>query len=82
MVVVAGVGLLTGNPVFLLGLLVFLPAFAAALCTPRQTALVCLWVSAVVGAFREAAHREPTLTARTREPSPRRRSMCRSAPTA
>ncbi|MGP4005887.1 PP2C family protein-serine/threonine phosphatase [Streptomyces sp. 4N124] len=46
--VVVAVGLLTANPVFLLGLLVFLPAFAAALCTPRQTTLVSAWVSAVV----------------------------------
>lgn len=46
--VVVAVGLLTANPVFLLGLLVFLPAFAAALCNPRQTALVSAWVSAVV----------------------------------
>lgn len=40
--------LLTGAAVFLLGLLVFLPAFAAALCTPRQTALVSAWVTAFV----------------------------------
>ncbi|SEO13387.1 PP2C family protein-serine/threonine phosphatase [Actinacidiphila rubida] len=40
--------LLTSTEVLLLGLLVFLPAFAAALCTPRQTALVSAWVCAVV----------------------------------
>ncbi|MFF2137313.1 PP2C family protein-serine/threonine phosphatase [Streptomyces sp. NPDC058193] len=41
-------GALTGTAVLLLGLLVFLPAFASALCTPRQTALVSAWVSVVV----------------------------------
>ncbi|WP_285564939.1 PP2C family protein-serine/threonine phosphatase [Streptomyces sp. RTGN2] len=41
-------GLLTGTAVLLLGLLVFLPAFAAALCSPRQTAMVSAWVSLVV----------------------------------
>lgn len=46
--VVVVLGLLTGTAVLLLGLLVFLPAFAAALCSPRQTALVSAWVSLVV----------------------------------
>ncbi|MFB8120004.1 PP2C family protein-serine/threonine phosphatase [Streptomyces sp. NPDC055962] len=41
-------GALTGTAVLLLGLLVFLPAFASALCAPRQTALVSAWVSVVV----------------------------------
>ncbi|WP_406455408.1 serine/threonine-protein phosphatase [Streptomyces sp. NBC_00876] len=41
-------GLLTGTALLLLGLLVYLPAFAAALCSPRQTALVSAWVSLVV----------------------------------
>ncbi|WP_030901952.1 PP2C family protein-serine/threonine phosphatase [Streptomyces sp. NRRL F-5126] len=40
--------LLTGVTVLLLGLLVYLPAFAAALCNPRQTALVSTWVCVVV----------------------------------
>ena len=47
-VVTIGLGVLTGTAVLLLGLLVFLPAFAAALCTPRQTAMVSTWVSVVV----------------------------------
>ncbi|WTK43490.1 hypothetical protein OG524_05275 [Streptomyces sp. NBC_01520] len=47
-VVVVALGLLTGTAVLLLGLLVFLPAFAAALCSPRQTAMISVWVSAVV----------------------------------
>ncbi|MET9157828.1 PP2C family protein-serine/threonine phosphatase [Streptomyces parvulus] len=47
-VVTVVLGVLTGTAVLLLGLLVFLPAFASALCTPRQTALVSTWVSAVV----------------------------------
>ncbi|MFI6651256.1 PP2C family protein-serine/threonine phosphatase [Streptomyces sp. NPDC050529] len=46
--VVVVLGLLTGTAVLLLGLLVFLPAFAAALCSPRQTAMVSAWVSLVV----------------------------------
>ncbi|WP_405903489.1 serine/threonine-protein phosphatase [Streptomyces sp. NBC_00656] len=46
--VVVVFGLLTGTAVILLGLLVFLPAFAAALCSPRQTAMVSAWVSLVV----------------------------------
>ncbi len=47
-VVTFALGTLTGTAVLLLGLLVFLPAFAAALCTPRQTALVSAWVSVLV----------------------------------
>ncbi|GAA2566781.1 MULTISPECIES: PP2C family protein-serine/threonine phosphatase [Streptomyces] len=47
-VVTLVVGAATGTAVLLLGLLVFLPAFAAALCTPRQTALVSSWVSVLV----------------------------------
>ncbi|MGW0784733.1 PP2C family serine/threonine-protein phosphatase [Streptomyces sp. NPDC002913] len=47
-VVTIVLGGVTGTAVLLLGLLVFLPAFAAALCTPRQTALVSAWVSVVV----------------------------------
>ncbi|WP_326661445.1 PP2C family protein-serine/threonine phosphatase [Streptomyces sp. NBC_00385] len=46
--VVVVLGLLTGTAVILLGLLVFLPAFAAALCSPRQTAMVSAWVILVV----------------------------------
>ncbi|WP_328696704.1 PP2C family protein-serine/threonine phosphatase [Streptomyces sp. NBC_00342] len=46
--VVVVLGLLTGTAILLLGLLVFLPAFAAALCSPGQTALVSAWVSLVV----------------------------------
>ncbi|WP_328907368.1 serine/threonine-protein phosphatase [Streptomyces sp. NBC_00234] len=46
--VVVALGMLTGSAVLLLGLLVFLPAFAASLCSPRQTAMVSVWVSAVV----------------------------------
>ena len=41
-------GWLLGTAVLLLGLLVYLPPFAAAMCTPRQTALVSGWVSLVV----------------------------------
>lgn len=40
--------LLTGTAVLVLGLLVFLPAFAAARCSPRQTAMVSTWVCAIV----------------------------------
>ena len=40
--------LATGTAVLLLGLLVFLPAFAAAWCSPRQTALVSAWVCVIV----------------------------------
>ncbi|MFI7351032.1 PP2C family protein-serine/threonine phosphatase [Streptomyces sp. NPDC049936] len=47
-VVTIVLGVLTGTAVLLLGLLVFLPAFASALCTPRQTAMVSAWVSVVV----------------------------------
>ncbi|MGW0817638.1 PP2C family protein-serine/threonine phosphatase [Streptomyces viridiviolaceus] len=47
-VVTLVLGTVTGTAVLLLGLLVFLPAFAAALCTPRQTALVSTWVSVLV----------------------------------
>ncbi|MGN5633122.1 PP2C family protein-serine/threonine phosphatase [Streptomyces sp. AC154] len=46
--VVVVFGLLTGTAVLLLGLLVFLPAFAAGLCSPGQTALVSAWVGLVV----------------------------------
>ncbi|MGQ4712895.1 PP2C family protein-serine/threonine phosphatase [Streptomyces anulatus] len=47
-VLTAVLGTVTGTAVLLLGLLVFLPAFAAALCTPRQTALVSAWVGVLV----------------------------------
>ncbi|SEG82758.1 Serine phosphatase RsbU, regulator of sigma subunit [Actinacidiphila yanglinensis] len=47
-VVALALVLLTNTAVLLLGLLVFLPAFAAALCTPRQTALISAWVCAIV----------------------------------
>ncbi|MFG3160177.1 PP2C family protein-serine/threonine phosphatase [Streptomyces sp. NPDC048232] len=47
-VVTIVLGVLTGTAVLLLGLLVFLPAFASALCTPAQTAMVSTWVSVVV----------------------------------
>ncbi|KKD11242.1 PP2C family protein-serine/threonine phosphatase [Streptomyces lividans] len=85
---VAVVGSLANSGMARAGLLVFLPAAAAAQCTVRQTALVCAWTAllgsaafltgggdvarkglaavgaafAVLGSFREAAHREPTLT--------------------
>ncbi|MFD5652788.1 PP2C family protein-serine/threonine phosphatase [Streptomyces sp. NPDC127039] len=41
-------GAVTETAVLLVGLLVFLPAFASALCTPRQTTFVSAWVSIVV----------------------------------
>lgn len=47
-VVTVVLGTVTETAVLLIGLLVFLPAFASALCTPRQTALVSAWVSIVV----------------------------------
>lgn len=47
-VVTVVLGAVTGTAVLLIGLLVFLPAFASALCTPRQTTLVSAWVSIVV----------------------------------
>ncbi|WP_399887581.1 PP2C family protein-serine/threonine phosphatase [Streptomyces sp. BBFR51] len=44
-VLVAVIGSLANSGVALVGLLVFLPATAAALCTVRQTALVCAWTA-------------------------------------
>ncbi len=41
-------GALSASPVWLLGLLVFLPAAASALCTVRQTKLVSAWTALVV----------------------------------
>ncbi|WP_405718067.1 PP2C family protein-serine/threonine phosphatase [Streptomyces sp. NBC_00046] len=41
-------GALSGSPVWLLGLLVFLPGTASALCTVRQTEFVSAWIALVV----------------------------------
>lgn len=41
-------GALSASPVWLLGLLVFLPGAASALCTARQTMFVAGWTTAVV----------------------------------
>lgn len=41
-------GFLSGSVVWLLGLLIFLPGAAAALCTVRQTRFVALWTLVVV----------------------------------
>ncbi|MFE9779070.1 PP2C family protein-serine/threonine phosphatase [Streptomyces sp. NPDC005775] len=41
-------GALSDSPVWLLGLLVFLPGAASALCTVRQTAFVAAWTAFVV----------------------------------
>lgn len=46
--VVEALGELSGSAVLLLGLLVFLPGAAAALCTVRQTAAVAAWTILVV----------------------------------
>ncbi|MER6104971.1 PP2C family protein-serine/threonine phosphatase [Streptomyces sp. NPDC001832] len=46
-VLVAGLGVLSGSGVWLLGLLVFLPSTAAVLGTVRQTALVSAWATLV-----------------------------------
>jgi serine phosphatase RsbU (regulator of sigma subunit) len=43
-------GLLSGSAVWLLGLLVFLPGTASALCTVRQTRFVAAWTTAIVTA--------------------------------
>ncbi|RPF37904.1 PP2C family protein-serine/threonine phosphatase [Streptomyces sp. TLI_185] len=43
-------GALSGSEVWLLGLLVFLPGTASALCTVRQTGFVAAWTSLVVTA--------------------------------
>ncbi|MEU6356759.1 PP2C family protein-serine/threonine phosphatase [Streptomyces sp. NPDC047072] len=43
-------GVLSGSEVWLLGLLVFLPGAASALCTVRQTAFVAAWTVLVVTA--------------------------------
>ncbi|GAQ51017.1 PP2C family protein-serine/threonine phosphatase [Streptomyces acidiscabies] len=45
---VEALGELSGSAVLLLGLLVFLPGAAAALCTVRQTAFVASWTAIVV----------------------------------
>jgi hypothetical protein len=47
-VLVELLGALSGSPVWLLGLLVFLPGTASALCTVRQTAFVSAWATLVV----------------------------------
>lgn len=47
-VVVEILGVLSGSEVWLLGLLVFLPGAASALCTVRQTAFVAAWITLVV----------------------------------
>lgn len=46
--VVEALGVLSGSEVWLLGLLVFLPGTASALCTVRQTAFVAAWTTLVV----------------------------------
>lgn len=43
-------GVLSGSEVWLLGLLVFLPGAASALCTVRQTTFVAAWTTLVVSA--------------------------------
>ncbi|WP_229858742.1 PP2C family protein-serine/threonine phosphatase [Streptomyces poonensis] len=50
-------GALSGSAVWLLGLLVFLPGTASALCTVRQTAFVAVWTTLVVTATVLAGHR-------------------------
>ncbi|MGW2848863.1 PP2C family protein-serine/threonine phosphatase [Streptomyces sp. NPDC001274] len=47
-VLVGVLGFLSGSPVWLLGLLVFLPGAASALCTVRQTGFVFAWTVLVV----------------------------------
>ncbi|MEU1468294.1 PP2C family protein-serine/threonine phosphatase [Streptomyces sp. NPDC005761] len=47
-VLVMLLGALSDSPVWLLGLLVFLPGTASALCTVRQTAFVAVWTMLVV----------------------------------
>ncbi|MFE7351937.1 PP2C family protein-serine/threonine phosphatase [Streptomyces sp. NPDC057543] len=47
-VLVVALGALSESPVWLLGLLVFLPAAASALCTVRQTKFVSTWTTFVV----------------------------------
>jgi serine phosphatase RsbU (regulator of sigma subunit) len=57
-VLVEVLGALSGSAVWLLGLLVFLPGTASALCTVRQTGFVATWTTLVV-----------TATALTRAPA-------------
>ncbi|WP_405609363.1 serine/threonine-protein phosphatase [Streptomyces sp. NBC_01511] len=45
---VVALGILSDSAVWLLGLLVFLPGTASALCTVRQTAAVAVWTTLVV----------------------------------
>ncbi|WP_128429942.1 PP2C family protein-serine/threonine phosphatase [Streptomyces cyaneus] len=45
---VEALGVLSGSKVWLLGLLVFLPGTASALCTVRQTKFVAAWTTVVV----------------------------------
>lgn len=45
---VVALGALSGSVVWLLGLLVFLPGTASALCTVRQTGFVAVWTTLVV----------------------------------
>ncbi|MEU2265498.1 PP2C family protein-serine/threonine phosphatase [Streptomyces olindensis] len=47
-VLVEFLGLVSGSEVWLLGLLVFLPGTASALCTVRQTTFVAVWTTLVV----------------------------------
>ncbi|MFJ2372946.1 PP2C family protein-serine/threonine phosphatase [Streptomyces sp. NPDC087769] len=47
-VLVLLLGSLSGSPVWLLGLFVFLPGTASALCTVRQTVFVAAWTTLVV----------------------------------
>ncbi|MFF1395224.1 PP2C family protein-serine/threonine phosphatase [Streptomyces sp. NPDC058287] len=49
-------GALSESPVWLLGLLVFLPAAASALCTVRQTKFVAAWIVLVVVVIVLAQH--------------------------
>ncbi|OIJ62491.1 PP2C family protein-serine/threonine phosphatase [Streptomyces mangrovisoli] len=59
-IAVEALGALTGSEVWLLGLLVFLPAAASALCTVRQTWFVAGWTTFVVAsvAVTRARHGE------------------------
>jgi len=47
-VLVVFLGVLSGSPVWVLGLLVFLPGTASALCTVRQTRFVAAWTTLIV----------------------------------
>ncbi|MEU5980134.1 PP2C family protein-serine/threonine phosphatase [Streptomyces sp. NPDC047315] len=47
---VLALGSVANSVVWLVGFMVFLPGAASALCTVRQTVLVCVWTTLVVGA--------------------------------